>query len=720
MKRLEGGYLGGRPTWSLASNPGIWAMEQVFARRVAGTWPVGAGSFDEYYEYVTFMLHANGANASTSFPDSSLYGRAVTVNGNAQVSTAQSKFGGASVYFDGTGDYLTTPVSSSIEFGSGDFTVETWIRFGSISGEQAILSLGNGANGVGPVQCGWSLRFNSNVLYWYRYAHPTETAVSFSWAPSANIWYHVAVCRQGTNLRAFVDGTQIGTTQTNTTAYDRINSDDFHVGRFITGAGTFTLNGYIDDLRITKGYARYTSNFSVPTGPYEDEGAPLADPFYSSVSLLLPMNGSNNSTTFTDRSPNALTVTANGDAKLSTAVKRYGVSSAVFDGTGDYLSISSSIARLSSGDHTVEMWIYPTAVGGVDGGYFWSQYYASGSPAGRCVFGYSSTGTIFIQLGASSFTTTETYALNTWHHVAYVRSGTTNSLFVNGSLRGSFSSSQTVLDTAVIIGNGNGNTEGSPTWNRAFTGYIDDLRITKGVARYTTAFTPPVAPHPIPVIDPYFGAVSLLLHMNGANASTTFPDHSYNALAVTANGNAQISTAQSKFGGASAYFDGSGDGLSIASTSALQFGTGNFTVECWIYMTANPGSQGSQIIGRHEAGTSADWLFYITQSATLEAYFSNNNTTVTSTGALALNTWIHVAMTRSGNTVSLFVDGTLKNSVSFTASTEQGMGGTYNIASDQNTDESFFTGYIDSLRITKGIARYTANFTPPTTQFPNS
>ena len=220
-------------------------------------------------------------------------------------------------------------------------------------------------------------------------------------------------------------------------------------------------------------------------------------------------------------------------------------------------------------------------------------------------------------------------------------------------------------------------------------------------------------------MDPYFDKVSLLLPMSGADGSTSFVDKSKNALTVTPAGNAQISTAQSPFaGGSSAYFDGVNDGLTIPATNLLEFGTGAFTVEAWLYITAAPSSI-AQVVGRHQSNVNADWLVYVRANRGLTLYLGNSGgLTLDGSSIIPLNTWTHIAVARQVNTCYVFINGALDVSASFAGSSENGTGGTFNIAADQNNDQVNFTGYISSLRVTKGIARYTSNFTPPTRRFP--
>jgi hypothetical protein len=235
---------------------------------------------DPNFAFNSLLLHGNGTNGSTVITDSSGSPKTVTAVGNAQISTAQSKFGGASIAFDGTGDYATVPVSTDFEFGTGDFTVEGWINvssFASSNSEVNFASLARGANGgggpFGLVTCGWLVRIRSTQFSFYRFDGSTETELVQSFTFSTGVWYHIAVSRIGSSLRLFVDGSQQGAAFANSISYNRIGSggsQDLHIGRVLFGGDTFFLNGYIDDLRITKGVSRYTANFTPPTLPFPD------------------------------------------------------------------------------------------------------------------------------------------------------------------------------------------------------------------------------------------------------------------------------------------------------------------------------------------------------------------------------------------------------------------------------------------------------------------
>jgi len=216
--------------------------------------------------------------------------------------------------------------------------------------------------------------------------------------------------------------------------------------------------------------------------------------------------------------------------------------------------------------------------------------------------------------------------------------------------------------------------------------------------------------------DPYFSNVSLLLHGNGTNGSTTIIDSSPTPKTVTAVGNAQISTAQSKFGGASIAFDGNGDYLTVPYSEQFNYGISDFTIEAHIYATSL--SSFPNIYSQRN-GTGNGITFRITNGGNLQFFYGDGAGAAAGATSITLNTWNHVAITKSNNFVYLWLNGaqeaTASNSVNLTNSTAQVNIGRYPVIGQE-----YFFGYIDDLRITKGVARYTANFTPPDAQFPDA
>lgn len=218
---------------------------------------------DPHYNNVSLLLHCDGANGSTTFTDTSPTPKTVTVAGNAQVSTAQSRFGGASALFDGTGDYLTVPNSSAFEFGASDLTIEFWMNTTTTTAYACLLSKDTSLFSPGA----WAILINGTgsgaIQLWN--ASYNQAVVMLS-APSAavndGVWHHIAITRSGSSWGLYKDGALITSiTWAGTMAALAV---DFAVGRD-SGFPARDFVGHIDEIRITKGVARYTSSFTPPS-----------------------------------------------------------------------------------------------------------------------------------------------------------------------------------------------------------------------------------------------------------------------------------------------------------------------------------------------------------------------------------------------------------------------------------------------------------------------
>ena len=210
--------------------------------------------------------------------------------------------------------------------------------------------------------------------------------------------------------------------------------------------------------------------------------------------------------------------------------------------------------------------------------------------------------------------------------------------------------------------------------------------------------------------EPYYNDVSLLLHGDGANGSTTITDSSPTPKTVTAVGSAQISTTQSKFGGSSIDNSVLGSYLSVAATTAFMFGTGDFTVELWLYFVA--AASECRIIAFAGPNNTQLNLAYKNGGNRLTIVNEGVSHILTTSQDLIANSWQHIAYTRAANNLRLFFNGTQIGSTVGVAAINS------NVSASLIVGDGVFRGYIDDLRITKGVARYTANFTPPTAPFP--
>lgn len=240
-------------------------MKPIAVMRARGA--TGGGAGDPYWANAVSLSHFDGAAGSTIFTDRK--GRTWAAGGNAQISTAQSKFGASSLLLDGSGDFISTADHADLRFGASDFTIELFARMLAVTGERGLVSKYSSAN------IGLNIRYsasNGGIRSVFGTNSGAVDAFNSVWTPASNTWYHLAFCRAGNTYRVFVDGVVIGVhTLVNVATPNGIGSEssDLRVGQSQTVASS-DFHGYIDELRITKGIARYTANFTPPAAPFPD------------------------------------------------------------------------------------------------------------------------------------------------------------------------------------------------------------------------------------------------------------------------------------------------------------------------------------------------------------------------------------------------------------------------------------------------------------------
>lgn len=447
------------------------------------------------------------------------------------------------------------------------------------------------------------------------------------------------------------------------------------------------------------------------------------DPYWSSVTTLLSADKTTppaNNNTFLDSS-GTVSVTRQGNTTQGSfnPFNSYSAGSLYLDGNGDYLNVASNAAFNLTGDFTIEYWFYddgsnlnyPTIVSNATGwtlGSFGMRY--NNLQEGKISVHWNGAGDPFIA-------TTSTYATKTWYHVAFTRSGSTCILWVNGVNRGSGTYS-----AALNLSFGGLNV-GWSAWDGAqgyYKGYVSNLRVVNGTALYTSTFTPSTTP--LTAVS----GTSLLL--SGTNAGVSDSSASTDLETVS---NSSLSTSVVKYGNTSIAFNGSSDYLLSKPSSALEFGSGDFTIEFWWYRTAN----GRQALYHGSFGT--DWSLGIDFSSvgtsTIGIWASSNGTSWNLVNAdsggngigsivIPLNTWTHIAYVRNGTNWYSFVNGVRDRNLS-------GISGTVvNRTSSQKAIGAWFSvpamatasGYIADFRVTKGVARYTTNFSVPTQPYPQN
>ena len=363
-----------------------------------------------------------------------------------------------------------------------------------------------------------------------------------------------------------------------------------------------------------------------------------------------------------------------------------------------------------SGTWTVEFWVY-MKVGATQQSF-----------ANFCVSSYSginfwvnTSNQLVVDDGLTSQSafTGGTLAINLWNHVAFVRNVTTTTGYINGVAVGSNSFTPSTV-SAINIGRLN-------TGLSYFTGYISNFRTVIGTAVYTGNFTPPTAP--VTAI----GSTSAASYSSTANVNVTFPEANTSLLCNFTNagiidnammfnletvGDAKISTTQSKFGGTSMFFDGTGDYLAIPSNTTLALGSNDFTIECWVYIQTSVANNGIFHLSTSAWPAASSGIALSVNGASGWGIYYNGTSANGGTQP-SLNTWYHTALVRSGTSLKLYVNGaatiTVTDSASYT--------GTFLTIGGYYSTSYLMAGYIDDFRITKGYARYTTNFATPTAEF---
>jgi len=387
--------------------------------------------------------------SGTTWTDVSYRGNNGTLT-NGPVFTQEPKlepFGGAgAVSFDGTGDYLDIGSSTDFAFGTGDFTIEVWVYLKSNT--LGVIYSNEVSNSL-------FLYLDSGNLVVRNYG--TINLFDLT-GPSLNTWTHIALSRSGTDLRLFFNGVQQGGTVTNSTNWTQNGTE---IGAY--NNGTQSLNGYLSNLRVVKGTALYTSNFTPKRQPLIPESAP-------NTVLLTCQKGP-----IRDRSSSAHAITINGDAKSISGASYFD-----FDGTNDYVAIASnSNFNLGTGDFAVEIWVYLNDITS-NGGFVgiinrhnystntgWGIWKDSG---GKFGFWYNAS---------TKINGTTNVSTNSWYHIVATRLGSTITLYVNGVSENSATNSS-FTDSSTSLGIGVANVGGA--WNDTYpvNGYISNTRVYKG------------------------------------------------------------------------------------------------------------------------------------------------------------------------------------------------------------------------------------------------
>jgi len=634
--------------------------------------------------------------------------KSVTYTGSPKVSGygpyPETDLSSGAMYFDGSGDYIDLATNEPFNFYDQDFTLECWFWQNSVSGGYTPV-IANQGGGDGN---GWILYNESNNYLSFTWSASgggwTSFGMNTGFVLSANAWHHVVIQRSGGTsgtLNMWVDGILRSTKNIGSTAFQTVSGGTGSIGRYAHfPGGQRTSSGYISDVRVVKGSAVYTANaasITVPTSPLSNVA--------NTKLLTLQNRQPHNNHGFQDSSNNKNLITRNGNvtqgtfSPFSTDPGKWSVYNS---GSSSFCQLNNSNYTISTGDFTIEFWMFVT--GDKTYSCFCS---ASSNPNFTMSLADGSTNSrnLYLEYGGSGTSISGiTNYLNTWTHIAVVRSSGTVTVYKNGISVGSASKSAAVGDTAnfYLLRN-------SGDSNQDFPGYISNFRICKS-AVYTSNFTPST----LPLTTTSQGATNCVLLTFQDNR---FKDNSSTAATITPTAtsirsfslftpNSVYTTANT---GGSGYFDSSGDYLLLPNSPQFTFNS-DFTIEAWIYSLGYTGSD--QFIAT--GNVPGSWGFAINGSGSLACDDRGSGYINSGSTYIPRNAWTHVAWSHVGGTTSdsLYINGVRVATGSGRSFSSTSSGSTIGASSGGNFP---FNGFISNLRILKGTALYSgATITVPT------
>ena len=598
----------------------------------------GVGSASD--TYTKLLINGN------SLEDSSDSRHGVTANGNPTINGSTYKFGSGSMHFDGTGDYLTIHHHADWNFGDNDFTIEFWMNTDVISADGSIGLITKGWSGENHA---WGVYRVTDTIKLYASnsaGNGWEFTEEMVTGLSAGTWYHIAIVRNGDNYTGYKDGVA---DQTFTNSHTLIETSlGVSIGSQYTG---YDFEGYLDEIRISKGVARWTSDFTPPTSAYSS--------YDSYTKLMLHFPG--------DKSTSSHNMAFSGSGITSFMPKFDHSSAMYFDGSGDYLEVADSDDWDWENDFTVDYWFKPLSWDSTTDGVttfsqassatkgFWTRHRAIPKVTWDAQDG-GSTLDLDVNIDAD-----DGPKVGEWAHWAWIRSGDEWYVYING----------TRANQAYPAGTTDNNPGSAITaplrigkspyrFDDALHGYIDEFRVSNSV-RWATTFTPPTSEYDNPDSN-----TKLLIRSDTTDGSTTFTDSSPEGHTVTRGGGTKHFAP--KFGGSAMYFDGSSDAwLTLGDHADWDWGTGDFTVDCWIYFTGDSTNYNNTVnlISRQDVSENPDqsnWFLRLTAPASSgvrwDIWRGDRDYTADIANNTVENTWVHFVWLRDGSDMRVYHNGT--------------------------------------------------------------
>ena len=648
---------------------------------------------DDEFNRVSFLSHFDGTNNGVNnvFDDGSASNHTITAAG----SVTQGSFGpfarpdGEWGVDFGAGGFGAN-IASNSEFAIGsssDFTVEYFVFWGNNTDSQVILDARpDNTNGAYPLFSVYGASHASaNKVNFQLTTDPDVRAVSSS-TLTIGAWNHVVCQRTSGTLEIYINGTKDSTT-TSTTGSTTAS-------RFLIGGNAFDSQGASVELTRLKD-GNMLSNIRFVNGTAVYSGSSITVPTSALTAITNTKFLALQSNRFVDNSTlnNTITTTSN------MSVSAFGpfLTSEVYDpavnGASAYFetsspSTTSNAASIpATADFTLEFWHF---------GQLLDDSGLVGQPSGdgRFKVSYEHSGgryQLFLHgSGAANLSIYAVTARNQWNHVVVTRDGSAFSLYVNGVRVSTGTSSAAITQSA-------NTTVGFVT---TMKDYITDVRVTTSLVYTGTTYTIPTAP--LTAIT----NTQLLLNMADGQAIDSAAQSNLTLIA-----DSKLSNTQAKFGDTSMYFDGSGDYALFPNTP---FGTGDFTVECWVRCLGTSYDKG--VWDNHTSSGSSDGLT-LTRITEQQFRLFGTGELIRSGNFTITNTWVNVAVVRSSGTLNLFVNGVSQGTTSFTTNMNSTAdfvigGGRYSGGPETGSLNAF----IDEFRISH-MARYTSNFTPATEPF---
>lgn len=657
--------------------------------------------------WTKLLIHANGNDGAKEIRDWGATGHIVTQVGTATLSTAQEKFGTTSLLLDGDSDYVTVPDSADWDFGTDPFTIEGWFRFTSVAGTQTLWSQWDDADNCNR------LMYVANQLIFLSGSGGSGNLIYIigTFAPVIDTWYHISIIRiSNANLNtswAFsVDGTLI-TGASLTLASGAWNCTMPTLAADIRiGASDGYFAGYIDEVRVSN-VARNSADFTPDTSAYTSDANTL---------LLLHMDSQDYSSVTTPKIPTFV-----GTAQLNSlpSDEEKFDEAARFDGVSGCFTIPDHAdweLGGGTGDFCIDFFV---KFNSYDNHYIMSQYLNAANE--WCI---SCTGNklyFFIGDGsANQISAPFTPTNGVWYHVALERrddaSGAGNwRVFIDG------------VSQSITLENGNGNftipdvagllyigQRGSAEATY-MDGYLDEVRVSD-VTRSNagTTFTVPTAAYTSDA------NTLLLLHFDDGAFLT---DSGATTHTLTQVG--RVLQVPKYFGSGCLSFDGDSDYITVPDSTDWLLDAGassDWTVDFWVRFNDTAGEQ--EFLTQGAADGNNVWRIFknaahkiqisaITAAAPVFTYIMTD-----AWAGLASNTWYHIAVVNNGTAIKLYIDGTeVTLTETLAVASMADYAGNLVIGAYIAVNANWLNGWIDELRISKGIARWSANFTVSTSEW---